>query len=101
MEKKKVKIIKPTLPKGTRDFLPAQMLKREKVLNLIKSVFERYGYDPLETPAFEKLEVLYGKYGEEGERLIFKILKRGEELREALKQKSASADSGRALSDLA
>lgn|SRR5574341_1222539 len=80
MEKKKVKIIKPTLPKGTRDFLPAQMLKREKVLNLIKSVFERYGYDPLETPAFENLEVLSGKYGEEGERLIFKILKRGEEL---------------------
>ncbi len=101
MEKKKVKIIKPTLPKGTRDFLPAQMLKREKVLNLIRLVFEKYGYDPLETPAFENLEVLSGKYGEEGERLIFKILKRGEELKQALKQKSASDDSAQALSDLA
>ncbi len=101
MEKKKEKIIKPTLPKGTRDFLPEQMLKREKVLNLIKSVFEKYGYDPLETPAFENLEVLSGKYGEEGERLIFKILKRGEELKEAQKQKGASEESGQALSDLA
>jgi len=101
MEKKKEKIIKPTLPKGTRDFLPEQMLKREKVLNLVKSVFEKYGYDPLETPAFENLEILSGKYGEEGERLIFKILKRGEELKEALKQKGASEESGQALSDLA
>lgn len=101
MEKKKEKIIKPTLPKGTRDFLPQQMLKREKVLNLIKSVFEKYGYDPLETPAFENLEVLSGKYGEEGERLIFKILKRGEELKEALKQKSFSEQSTQKLSDLA
>lgn len=101
MEKKKEKIIKPTLPKGTRDFLPEQMLKREQVLSLIKSVFEKYGYDPLETPAFENLEVLSGKYGEEGERLIFKILKRGEELKEALKQKGASEESGQILSDLA
>jgi len=101
MEKKKEKIIKPTLPKGTRDFLPEQMLKREKVLNLIKSVFEKYGYDPLETPAFENLEVLTGKYGEEGERLIFKILKRGEELKEALKQKNVSEESPQKLSDLA
>ena len=101
MEMKKEKIIKPTLPKGTRDFLPAQMLKREKVLNLIKSVFEKFGYDPLETPAFENLEVLSGKYGEEGERLIFKILKRGEELKEALKQKGASEEAGQTLSDLA
>src|SRR4030067_1122719 len=101
MEMKKEKIIKPTLPKGTRDFLPAQMLKREKVLNLIKSVFEKFGYDPLETPAFENLEVLSGKYGEEGERLIFKILKRGEELKETLKQKSFSEESTQQLSDLA
>src|SRR3972149_5592690 len=101
MEMKKEKIIKPTLPKGTRDFLPAQMLKREKVLNLIKSVFEKFGYDPLETPAFENLEVLSGKYGEEGERLIFNILKRGEELKGALKQKSFSEESTQQLSDLA
>ncbi len=101
MEMKKEKIIKPTLPKGTRDFLPEQMLKREKVLQLIKSVFEKYGYDPLETPAFENLEVLSGKYGEEGERLIFKILKRGEDLKEVLKQKNITGESVPPLSDLA
>lgn len=78
---KKTKVITPSLPKGTRDFLPPQVRKREKVISLIKSVFERYGYEPLETPAIENLEVLSGKYGEEGEQLIFKILKRGEELK--------------------
>jgi histidyl-tRNA synthetase len=80
---KRDKLIKPSLPKGTRDFLPAQVRKREKVISLVKTVFERYGYEPLETPALENLEVLSGKYGEEGERLIFKILKRGEELKQA------------------
>ncbi len=72
-----MEIIKPSIPKGTRDFLPEQMLKRQYVINIIKSVFEKYGYQPLETPSIEKLEVLSGKYGEEGEQLMFKILKRG------------------------
>jgi len=70
-------IIKPSIPKGTRDFLPEQMLRRQFVMNTIKTIFEKYGYEPLETPSMEKLEVLSGKYGEEGEQLIFKILKRG------------------------
>ena len=69
--------IKPSIPKGTRDFLPEQMYRRQFVINTIKSIFEKYGYEPLETPSIEKLDVLSGKYGEEGEQLIFKILKRG------------------------
>lgn len=61
-----------------RDFLPAEVRKREYVIGVIKSVYERYGFEPLETPAVENIETLMGKYGEEGNQLIFKILKRGE-----------------------
>lgn len=72
-----MEIIKPSIPKGTRDFLPENMLRRQFVMNTIRSIFEKYGYEPLETPSMERLDVLSGKYGEEGEQLIFKILKRG------------------------
>jgi len=61
-----------------RDFLPADVRKREYVIGVIKQVYERYGFEPLETPAVENIETLMGKYGEEGNQLIFKILKRGE-----------------------
>src|SRR5712692_10270688 len=61
-----------------RDFLPADVRRREYVIGIIKEVYERYGFEPLETPAIENIETLMGKYGEEGNRLIFKILKRGE-----------------------
>src|SRR2546430_12383413 len=64
--------------RGMRDFLPADVRKREYVIGIIKSVYERYGFEPLETPAVENIETLMGKYGEEGNQLIFKILKRGE-----------------------
>lgn len=64
--------------RGMRDFLPADVRKREYVIGVIKSVYERYGFEPLETPAVENIETLTGKYGEEGNQLIFKILKRGE-----------------------
>ncbi len=72
-----MEIIKPSIPKGTRDFLPEQMLRRQLVMDTIRTAFEKYGYEPLETPSFEKLEVLSGKFGEEGEQLILKLLKRG------------------------
>jgi len=72
-----MEIIKPSIPKGTRDFLPEQMLRRQFVMNTIRTIFEKYGYEPLETPSFEKLDILSGKFGEEGEQLIFKLLKRG------------------------
>ena len=65
-------------PSGTRDFLAADVERREHAFALIRSVFARYGFEPLETPAFERLDVLLGKYGDEGDKLIFKILRRGE-----------------------
>jgi len=65
-------------PAGTRDFLPADVRRREYVISIVRQVYERYGYEPLETPAFENIETLLGKYGDEGNKLIFKILKRGE-----------------------
>ena len=65
-------------PSGTRDFLAAEVEKRERAFSVIRSVFSRYGFEPLQTPAFERLDVLLGKYGEEGDKLIFKILRRGE-----------------------
>jgi histidyl-tRNA synthetase len=64
--------------RGMRDFLPADVRRRQYVINVIKEVYERYGFEPLETPAVENIETLLGKYGEEGNQLIFKILKRGE-----------------------
>jgi len=65
------------LPKGTRDHLPERMTQRLHVVEVMRSVFRRYGFEPLETPAFERIETLMGKYGDEGEQLIYKILKRG------------------------
>lgn len=69
--------MKPSLPQGTRDFGPDVVRKRQYILNTIKAVFELYGFQPLETPAMENLETLMGKYGEEGDKLIFKILNNG------------------------
>ena len=71
-----------------RDFLPADVRKREYVINIIKQVYESFGYEPLETPAVENIETLMGKYGEEGNQLIFKILKRGNKLTEVTKLRS-------------
>jgi histidyl-tRNA synthetase len=65
-------------PSGSRDFLPAEAKARARIIRTIQDVFERYGFAPLETPAFERIEILTGKYGDEGEKLIFKILKRGD-----------------------
>src|SRR5918994_1871828 len=65
-------------PGGPRDFLPDDIRRREYVMGVVRDVYERYGFEPLETPAFENIETLLGKYGEEGNKLIFKILKRGE-----------------------
>src|SRR3954471_18287009 len=72
--------------RGTRDFLPDDIRRREHVIGVVREVYQRYGFEPLETPAFENIETLMGKYGEEGNQLIFKILKRGEH------EKSGEAD---------
>jgi histidyl-tRNA synthetase len=69
--------MKPSLPQGTRDFGPEVVRKRQYILNTIRHEFELYGFQPLETPAMENLETLMGKYGEEGDKLIFKILNNG------------------------
>lgn len=69
--------MKPSIPQGTRDFSPAEVRKRQYILNSIRSIFELYGFQPLETPSMENLSTLMGKYGEEGDRLIFKILNNG------------------------
>jgi histidyl-tRNA synthetase len=68
---------KPSIPKGTRDFSPAEVAKRNYIFNTIRTHFERFGFQPIETPTFENSETLMGKYGEEGDRLIFKILNSG------------------------
>ena len=77
---------KPSLPQGTRDFGPDVVRKRTYILNSIKNVFELYGFQPLETPAMENLDTLMGKYGEEGDKLIFKILNNGLDNKEKEKQ---------------
>src|SRR5437762_13846889 len=78
--------------RGMRDFLPADVRKREYVIGIIKQVYESYSFEPLETPAVENIKTLMGKYGEEGNQLIFKILKRGEKLRESLESRVASGE---------
>lgn len=96
------KILKPSIPKGMRDFLPSQKRKRDYVFKIIKDIFEKFGYQPLETSSIEKEEILTGKYGEEGERLIFKILKRGTELEKLGKElKEFTINSCSQLTDLA
>jgi len=72
---------KPTLPKGTRDFGPADVQKRKYILNTIETVFKKYGFMPLETPTMENLSTLEGKYGEEGDKLLFRILDSGDYLK--------------------
>ena len=71
---------KPSIPKGTRDFVPEQSSKRQFIFDTARSVFQSFGYQPIETPAMENLETLLGKYGDEGDRLIFKILNNGDYL---------------------
>ncbi|MBR4218528.1 MAG: histidine--tRNA ligase [Bacteroidales bacterium] len=70
--------VKPSIPKGTRDFSPMEMIRRNYIFNVIRSVFEKHAYLPIETPSMENLSTLMGKYGEEGDRLLFKILNSGD-----------------------
>lgn len=74
--------MKPTLPKGTRDFLPQDIRKRDYIFSIIRHYFKIYGYDAIETPAMESLDTLSGNYGEEGDRLLFKILNNGDYLKD-------------------
>src|SRR5258708_2862995 len=91
---------KISLPKGTRDFGPEQMAKRQFIIDSIKKVFQRYGFQPLETPAMENLSTLQGKYGDEGDQLLFKILNSGDFLKDANKQNLETGNWKLATADL-
>lgn len=87
--------MKPSIPKGTRDFSLAEMARRNYIFNTIRDVFALYGYNPIETPAMENLSTLMGKYGEEGDKLLFKILNSGDFLRGADRALIESGDTAR------
>jgi histidyl-tRNA synthetase len=98
----------PATPKGTRDWLPRDLVVRNRVFELLRDTFERYGFEPLETPSVELTSVLEGKYGEEGDRLLFRVLRRGQELEAAASAVAAmpaaersAAAVARTLSDMA
>ena len=91
---------KPSIPKGTRDFSPVEMAKRNYIFNTIRSVYSLYGYRQIETPAMENLSTLMGKYGEEGDKLLFKILNSGDFLAKTTPEEIAERNLGRITSHL-
>ncbi|MBL0014123.1 MAG: histidine--tRNA ligase [Flavobacterium sp.] len=91
---------KPSIPKGTRDFSPAEVSKRNYIFSIIKRNFEHYGFQPIETPSFENSETLMGKYGEEGDRLIFKILNSGDYLSKADEKALVNKESNKLTSSI-
>lgn len=92
---------KPSIPEGTRDLGPEQVRKRSYIFDTIRKVFTKYGFQPLETPAMENLSTLMGKYGEEGDKLLFKILNNGDFLKDANSEALANRDSGKLLGNIA
>ncbi len=92
--------IKPSVPKGTRDFSPAEMAKRNYIFDTIKAVFRKYGYQQIETPAMENLNTLMGKYGDEGDKLIFKILNSGDYLSKVSPDKLTAANANALTADI-
>ncbi|MBS7565408.1 histidine--tRNA ligase [Mucilaginibacter sp. Bleaf8] len=92
--------VKPSVPKGMRDFSPAEMVKRNYIFDTIKSVFRKYGYQQIETPTMENLTTLMGKYGDEGDKLIFKVLNSGDYLAKADAQALADRNSQKATAGI-
>ena len=92
--------IKPSLAKGTRDFSPQEMVKRNYIFDTIKSVFKKYGYSEIQTPSMENLGTLTGKYGDEGDKLIFKILNSGDFLSKVKPEVLAEANSNKVISSI-
>ncbi|MCB0606820.1 MAG: histidine--tRNA ligase, partial [Lewinella sp.] len=93
--------MKPGIPKGTRDFTPDQAIRRNYIFDTIRSVFTKYGFQPIETPAMENLETLTGKYGEEGDRLLFKVLNNGDYLAKADEAALENRDSNKLTASIA
>ena len=87
----------PSIPKGTRDFSPLEMARRNYIFDAIRSVFKLHGYLPIETPAMENLSTLMGKYGEEGDKLLFKILNSGDYLSDIPDETYAGKEAGKML----
>src|SRR6478752_8330348 len=85
---------KPTIPKGTRDFGPEEVAKRKYILHTIEQVFIKYGFIPIETPTMENLSTLEGKYGDEGDKLLFRVLNSGETLEQIRNPKSEILNQG-------
>ena len=83
---------KPSIPKGTRDFLPKRMAGRNYIFNTAKTVFKKFGFQQIETPAMENLSTLTGKYGDEGDQLMFKILNRGDKFKKAVGNGNKESD---------
>lgn len=92
--------MKPSTPKGVRDFSPQQVNRRNYIFDTIRKIFVKYGYQPIETPAMENLSTLTGKYGEEGDRLVFKVLNNGDFLAKADSEALANLDSTKAVASL-
>ena len=92
---------KPSIPEGTRDFGPEQVRKRNYIFDTVRTVFAKFGFQPLETPAMENLSTLTGKYGDEGDKLLFKILNNGDYLSKADEQALANRDSNKLISSIA
>lgn len=92
---------KPSIPEGVRDFSPEQVFKRNYLFDVIKKVFLKYGFQPIETPTMEKLSTLTGKYGEEGDRLLFKILNNGDFLAKANKEALETMNSNKLAASIA
>ncbi|WP_214072799.1 histidine--tRNA ligase [Mucilaginibacter sp. dw_454] len=92
--------IKPSTPKGTRDFSPAEMVKRNFIFDTIKAVFRKYGYQQIETPSMENLSTLMGKYGDEGDKLIFKVLNSGDYLSKVNPEKLVTLNSNAITPDI-
>ena len=84
--------VKPSIPKGTRDFSPVEMAKRNYIFNTIKDVYSLFGYQQIETPSMENLSTLMGKYGEEGDKLLFKILDSGNFLSDVKPEELVNAE---------
>src|SRR5690554_5275203 len=93
-------IQKPSIPKGTRDFSAEEVNKRQFIFDTIRHQFQLFGYAPIETPSFENLSTLTGKYGEEGDRLIFKILNSGDFLSKVDEQLLQNKDSQKLTSQI-
>ena len=92
--------MKPSIPKGTRDFSPSEVANRTYIMNTIKETFETFGFQPIETPSFENSQTLMGKYGEEGDRLIFKILNSGDYLAKVDEELLTNKESNKVISKI-